>query len=157
MQLPRRLVAPVLGLRSGRAHGRRRPLQVKRASERPLPADGMRVLVERRWPPGLSKERVAADLWLRDAAPSDALVRACAKDPSRWSEFLDRYRTELATRADLLHLVDELRRRGPVTLLHTGGDVAHNGAAALREILDDRDWKQPQGNASEQERPHPKT
>jgi uncharacterized protein YeaO (DUF488 family) len=150
MQLPRRLVAPVVGVRSGRSRGRR-PLQVKRASERPLPADGMRVLVERRWPPGLSKERVAADLWLRDAAPSDALVRACAKDPSRWSEFLDRYRTELATRADLVQLVDELRRRGPVTLLHTGGDVAHNSAAALREILDERGAK-----PAEEDRPPPK-
>ena len=154
MQLPRRLVAPIVGLRSGRSHTRR-PLQVRRASERPLPADGMRLLVERRWPPGLSKERVAVDLWLRDAAPSDALVRACAKDPARWAEFIDRYRAELVAHGDLLQIVDELRCRGPVTLLHTGGDVAHNSAAALREILDDRAAMAQEGPAQE-ERSHRK-
>ena len=122
----------------GAARARRSAVSVKRASERALPSEGMRVLVERRWPPGLPKDRVAADLWLKDAAPSDALVRHWAKDPARWDEFKAKYRAELAARADLLQLLDELRHRGPVTLLYAGGDALHNSAVALREILDDR-------------------
>lgn len=122
---------------------RRHAVRVKRASERAMPADGMRVLVDRRWPPGIPRERVAADLWLKEAAPSDELVRACATDPARWEEFKAKYRAELAARDDLISLVDELRRRGPVTLLHAGGDRARNSAVALRDILDDRDVARP--------------
>lgn len=137
MTQPRRLALRVDSSRA-RPRGARRAVNVKRACERPMPADGIRVLVERRWPAGLSKERVSADLWLKDAAPSDALARGCGKDPARWDEFKAKYRAELATRADVLRLVDELRQRGPVTLLHAGGDKTHSSAAALREILDDR-------------------
>lgn len=113
-------------------------LHVKHASEHPSPADGMRVLVERRWPPGLTRERVAADLWLKDAGPSDALRRWCARDPRRWEAFKARYRAELEPRADLLRLIDELRGRGPVTLLHGFRDTSRNSAQALREILEER-------------------
>jgi uncharacterized protein YeaO (DUF488 family) len=113
-------------------------LNVKHASERPSPADGMRVLVERRWPPGLTRERVAADLWLKDAGPSDALRRWCAKDPRRWETFKSKYRAELEPRADLLRLLEELRRRGPVTLLHGLRDTSRNSAQVLREMLEER-------------------
>jgi uncharacterized protein YeaO (DUF488 family) len=113
-------------------------LNVKHASEHPTPADGMRVLVERRWPPGLTRERVAADLWLKDAGPSDALRRWCAEDPRRWEAFKAKYRAELAKRADLLRLIDELRGRGPVTLLHGFRDTSRNSAQVLREILEER-------------------
>jgi uncharacterized protein YeaO (DUF488 family) len=137
VELPHRHAAAAAVALHG-ASRRPRALNVKRASERPSPADGIRILVDRRWPPGLPKERVAADLWLKDAAPSDALARACGRDPSRWDEFRAKYRAELASHADLLRLLDELRHRGPVTLLHSHGNGSRNHAVALREILQDR-------------------
>jgi uncharacterized protein YeaO (DUF488 family) len=115
-----------------------RKLTVKRASKQPSPTDGMRVLVDRYWPPGLTKEQVAADLWLKEAGPSDGLWRWCAKDPARWEAFKSKYRAELAPRDDLLHLIDELCRRGPVTLLHATRDHSHNSAQVLREMLEER-------------------
>lgn len=138
MQLPRRLDVHLRGASHVALRGGRHAVQVKRASERPLPGDGMRVLVDRRWPPGLSKERVSADLWLKDAAPSDALFRLCAGDLSRWDEFKAKYRVELAKHEDVLRVLDELRHRGPVTLLHSSRDRARNSAVALRDILEDR-------------------
>lgn len=113
-------------------------LNVKHASEHPSPTDGMRVLVERRWPPGLARERVAADLWLKEAGPSDALWRWCVQHPARWEAFKSMYRCELEPHADLLRLIDELRSRGPVTLLHAIDDSSRNSAQVLREILEER-------------------
>jgi uncharacterized protein YeaO (DUF488 family) len=148
VHLPHRPAAFARPFEDG-ALARRHAIGVKRASERPLPGDGMRVLVERRWPPGQSKERIAADLWLKDAAPSDALVRACATNPARWDEFKAKYRSELEARDDVLRLIDELRRRSPVTLLHAGGDRARNTAVALREILDQRSGPRPRRRSGE--------
>jgi uncharacterized protein YeaO (DUF488 family) len=115
-------------------------LSVKHASENPSPTDGIRVLVERRWPPGLTPERVAADLWLKDAGPSDALRRWCARNPGRWDAFKAKYRAELESgpRSDMVRLIDELRGRGPVTLLHGFRDTTRNSAQVLREILEER-------------------
>ena len=88
---------------------------LKRAYEAPAPGDGVRVLVDRLWPRGLSKEQLAIDFWLKDAAPSDALRRWYGHDPRRWNAFALKYRAELARRTDPLRLLDELRRRGRVT------------------------------------------
>ncbi len=112
---------------------------VKHASSKPLPADGMRVLVESRWPAGLRKEEVAADLWLKDAAPSDDLRRWYAREPDRWHAFAARYRAELRQRPGLLRLLRELRRRGPLTLLHGMRDASHNYALVVRELLEKND------------------
>lgn len=109
---------------------------VKHASSKPSPADGMRVLVEGRWPAGLRKEDVAADLWLKDAAPSDGLRRWYAREPGRWDAFAARYRAELRQRPELLRLLRELRRRGPLTLLHGMRDASRNYALVVREILE---------------------
>ena len=112
-------------------------MAVKRALDPATSADGIRVLVERRWPPGKRKEQVAVDLWLHDAAPSDTLRRWYGRDASRWEDFIWRYRTEISQQRDLVRLLHELERRGPVTLLHAGGDGERNNAAALRRILDE--------------------
>ena len=111
---------------------------MKRAYERHAPGDGIRVLVDRLWPRGLSKTQVPVDFWLKDLAPSNALRRWYGHEPSRWASFTDQYRVELAQRGDLLHLLDELRRRGPVTLLYGARDVARNNAVVLREVLEER-------------------
>jgi len=96
----------------------------------------MRVLVEGRWPAGLRKEEVAADLWLKDAAPSETLRRWYAREPDRWDAFTARYRAELRQRPELLRLLRELRRRGPLTLLHGMRDASRNYALVVREILE---------------------
>ncbi|MCC6714203.1 MAG: DUF488 domain-containing protein [Gammaproteobacteria bacterium] len=115
--------------------GARRPVRVKRVYEPPDPRDGTRVLVDRLWPRGISSDEAAADLWLKDAAPSDALRRWFGHDPVRWTSFRRKYRAELAGRAEVLRLLDELRRRGPVTLLFGARDTERNNAVVLSEVL----------------------
>ena len=119
---------------------------LKRAYEEASPGDGMRVLVDRLWPRGLSKEQLAVDFWLKEAAPSEALRRLYGHRPSRWESFATKYRAELAQRTDLLRLLDELRRRGRVTLLYGARDTARNNAVVLREVLEERRYagKRPQ-------------
>ena len=121
-----------------RARGRRCIVSLKRAYESASPEDGMRVLVDRLWPRGVSKEELAVDFWLKDAAPSDALRRWYGHKPQRWESFAAKYRGELAKRSDLLRLLDELRRRGRVTLLYGARDTARNNAVVLREVLEER-------------------
>lgn len=111
------------------------PLRVKRVYEAPEPEDGFRVLVDRIWPRGMSRERAAVDLWLKSAAPSTDLRQWFAHDPARWNEFRRRYRRELAAKPELLK---ELRQRceaGALTLVYSARDVLHNQAVALSELL----------------------
>lgn len=96
------------------------------------------MLVDRLWPRGLTKEQLAVDFWLKDAAPSNALRRWYGHEPRRWESFAAKYRAELAQRTDLLRLLDELRRRGRVTLLYGARDTTRNNAVVLREVLEER-------------------
>lgn len=116
----------------------RRAVVVKRAREPAAVDDGMRVLIDRLWPRGLTKEHVAADLWLREVAPSDALRRWFAHEPSRWATFSQKYRAELERRPDLLRLLDELRRSAQLTLLYNASDAQHNHALVLHQVLTER-------------------
>jgi uncharacterized protein YeaO (DUF488 family) len=118
--------------------GARRPVKIKRAYERPAGDDGVRVLVDRLWPRGLAKREVAADLWLKEAASSDALRHWYRHDPRRWEAFRARYRAELAQRADILERLEGLRRGGPLTLVYSARDEMHNQAVVLREVLEER-------------------
>jgi uncharacterized protein YeaO (DUF488 family) len=121
--------------------GRRRAgrrVAVKRVYDEHGSSDGTRVLVDRLWPRGISRERAAADLWLKDVAPSDALRRWFGHDPRRWASFRRKYRAELAQRPDLLEQLDGLRRRGPLTLVYGARDEARNQAVVLRQVLEDR-------------------
>jgi uncharacterized protein YeaO (DUF488 family) len=116
---------------------KRRPVKLKRLYDRPSVADGMRVLVDRLWPRGLSKHDVSADLWLRDAAPSSELRRWYSHDAKRWRRFCRRYRVEIARQPEVLELLDDLRRRAPVTLIFGARDEAHCHAVVLREMLEE--------------------
>ena len=116
---------------------RLRPIRVKRVYDELDAADGIRVLVDRLWPRGVTKARAAADFWLRDAGPSDALRRWYGHDPRRWKTFSRKYRAELAKRAAVLSQLVELRRRGPVTLLYGARDIAHNNALVLRDVIEE--------------------
>lgn len=123
---------------AARQRGARLPVRVKRVYDEPDAADGTRVLVDRLWPRGIGREQVAADLWLKEAAPTDALRKWYGHDPGRWELFRQKYRAELARRGAILRMLGELRRRGPLTLIYSARDTAHNNAVVLREVLEDR-------------------
>lgn len=110
-------------------------IRIKRVYEPPEDHDGFRVLVDRLWPRGLTKEQVRADLWLRDVAPSTALRKWFAHDPSKWDEFKRRYFAELAQKPDSVQVLLEKAAQGPVTLLYSAHDPEHNQAVALKEYL----------------------
>ena len=112
-------------------------LQVKRAYDPPSDRDGVRILVDRLWPRGLTTA-AAVDLWLKDLAPSVALRRWFNHDPSRWTEFTRRYAEELDAIRQKSPAVAALLgaiRRGRVTLLFGARDEQHNNATALRSYL----------------------
>ena len=110
-------------------------IRVKRIYEAPAPDDGARVLVDRVWPRGVSKEEADLALWLKDIAPSTALRKWFGHDPARWDEFQKRYREELDADRPA---VDELRgllKKGRVTLLYGARDTEHNQAVALAAYM----------------------
>jgi uncharacterized protein YeaO (DUF488 family) len=110
-------------------------VQIKRAYEPPSGDDGVRVLVDRLWPRGLPKTRAAVDLWLKDLAPSVRLRRWFNRDPSRWSEFMQRYAEELDAKKAAVAALLGATRRGRVTLLFGARDPKHNNATALHAYL----------------------
>jgi uncharacterized protein YeaO (DUF488 family) len=120
---------------------KRRPVRLKRVYEQPSIADGTRVLVDRLWPRGLSKLDVSADLWLREVAPSSELRRWYGHDSRRWRQFGRKYRSELARQPEVLELLDDLRRRTPITLIFGAHDERHSHAVVLREVLEEQRQK----------------
>ena len=110
-------------------------LCIKRAYEPAAPEDGSRFLVDRLWPRGVKKESLALTAWLKDVAPSNELRRWFGHDPERWTEFRRRYRAELKTQRTALQPLREALKRGPVTLVYSAHDEAHNQAVVLREYL----------------------
>lgn len=110
---------------------------IRRAYDPPTRNDGHRVLVDRIWPRGVSKEDIRIDEWAKDLAPSTDLRTWFDHDPDRWDEFRRRYRAELDGHPDALDAQVERVRRGRVTLVFGARDEAHSNAAALREILDE--------------------
>jgi uncharacterized protein YeaO (DUF488 family) len=114
---------------------RQSAVRIKRVYDPPESSDGTRVLVDRVWPRGLSKDRAAVDLWLKEIAPTTELRVWFGHDPARWKEFQARYRAELKNQSGV---VDELRaliRKGKVTLLYGARDEAHNNAVVLAAYL----------------------
>ena len=113
-------------------------LRVRRVYEPVSDDDGVRVLVDRLWPRGLSKERARVDLWLKDIAPSHELRRWFGHDPGKWKEFQRRYAAELAFVPDTVAQVRTLASRGPVTLLFASQELVFNNAQALHAVLSTR-------------------
>ena len=113
-------------------------IRVKRVYEPARKADGFRVLVDRVWPRGVTKERANVDLWLKSVAPSSQLRKWFGHDPRKWSEFKKRYFDELdAAPSDVDELLDRATS-SVVTLVFSARDKQHNQAVALREYLDRR-------------------
>ena len=113
----------------------RMQVALKRAYEAPEPGDGFRVLVDRLWPRGVSRDSAQIDLWLKEIAPSTALRKWFAHDVSKWAAFRDRYFRELDANPDAITQLMEHIRRGRVTLVYGAKDQEHNDAVALKEYL----------------------
>jgi uncharacterized protein YeaO (DUF488 family) len=111
-------------------------LKVKRIYEAPAPSDGYRILVDRVWPRGVSKQRAAIALWLKEIAPSTGLRKWFGHDPERWPEFQKRYRQELRGKTGLALQIRQLEKEHHVvTLLFGARDEDRNQAVVLRTFL----------------------
>ena len=110
-------------------------IQVKRVYERRSRTDGLRVLVDRLWPRGLTKERAAISVWLKDLAPSTELRKWFGHDPAKWKQFQSRYRKELREKRDDLKSLRQKSKERTVTLLYGARDEEHNEAIVLKKVL----------------------
>ena len=111
-------------------------VRIRRVYDEHKKSDGARVLVDRIWPRGLSKERAGLDQWLKEIAPSTGLRKWFGHDPEKWAEFKRKYFTELDTKEDLVHWLWDKSKEGHVTLLYGAKDEKNNNAAALKEYLE---------------------
>jgi uncharacterized protein YeaO (DUF488 family) len=114
----------------------RENIAVKRVYDAPAKSDGVRVLVDRLWPRGLTKEDAKIDFWLRDLAPSNELRKWVHSHPERWPEFHKRYFQELrGTPAAVDELLKLVRAKKPVTLLFASKNVERNNATVLKDLI----------------------
>jgi uncharacterized protein YeaO (DUF488 family) len=113
-------------------------IRIKRIYERPDPSDGIRILVDRLWPRGMSRAAARIDEWRKDLAPTNVLREWFHHDPPKWEEFRQRYRNELdaAGKAEELEELAERARTETVTLLYAARDEARNNAVALKKFLE---------------------
>lgn len=110
-------------------------LNIKRVYETPEPSDGYRILVDRLWPRGLTKEKAHLDLWLKDIAPSTELRKWFNHDPEKWKDFQKKYRKELK---DNTEAVEELKKhltKGTVTLLFATKNEDMNEAKIIKDFI----------------------
>jgi uncharacterized protein YeaO (DUF488 family) len=110
-------------------------LKIKRVYEKPEKSDGMRILIDRLWPRGLSKEKAEVALWLKEIAPSTELRKWFDHDPEKWEEFQKRYRAELEEKNEAVQSLRDKMREGVVTLVYGAKDEEHNDAVVLAEIF----------------------
>jgi uncharacterized protein YeaO (DUF488 family) len=110
-------------------------VRLKRVYEPLAPSDGYRVLVDRLWPRGITKEQAHVDEWARELAPSSELRRWFGHDPARFDEFRRRYDAELAAHREKLRELRSRARTGTLTLVYSARDTKHNDAVVLAELL----------------------
>ena len=111
-------------------------IKIKRAYESPDDTDGYRILVDRLWPRGISKEKAKIDFWPKELAPSTELRRWYGHDPEKWSEFKSRYFDELSKWPELLNELLEYVRKGKVTFVFSSKELELNNAVALKAYID---------------------
>ena len=111
-------------------------IKIKRVYEHPEKDDGMRILVDRLWPRGLTKKKASVDLWLKDIAPSTELRKWFAHDPDKWKRFRGRYQTEIRNNHDLIKVIKRKAREGTITLIYGARDEKHNEALVLKQFLE---------------------
>ena len=110
-------------------------MKIKRVYDKPDKDDGLRILVDRLWPRGLTKEKACIDLWLKDIAPSTELRKWFGHDPAKWDEFRKRYREELEMNKAQTSLLTETLKKWEVTLVYGSRDEEHNEALVLKELF----------------------
>ena len=108
-------------------------IKIKRVYEQPDKNDGMRILVDRLWPRGLTKEKAGVDLWLKDIAPSTELRKWFNHDPDKWDEFKKRYLIELKENTEQVWLLKQELEKGVVTLVYGAKDKERNEALVLQD------------------------
>ena len=111
-------------------------IQLKRAYDPPSRRDGVRILVDRVWPRGMTREQIRIDAWLKDLGPSTRLRQWFGHDPRRWREFRQRYIGELAGKRILLDELSSTARRRTLTLVFGARDAIHNQAVVIKEVLE---------------------
>jgi uncharacterized protein YeaO (DUF488 family) len=110
-------------------------VKLKRAYEPAAQSDGLRILVDRLWPRGVSKAEAAVDRWEKDISPTTALRKWFGHDPARWPEFHSRYAAEVREHPETLRRLRALARRHPITLVYSAHDEVHNDAVVLRDLV----------------------
>jgi len=113
-------------------------IHLKRAYEEAVDSDGFRVLVERLWPRGVSKEKAHLDLWAKELAPSTELRKWYDHEPAKWPEFQRRYRAELHEKGEALRGLENRAFQGTVTFVFAARDEERNSAQVLKEYLEER-------------------
>ena len=115
-------------------------VQIKRVYEAEAKGDGYRILIDRLWPRGIKKSALHMDEWAKELAPSNELRKSFGHKPEHWTEFQSRYRKELRAKEALAQIDALVRRaaRGPLTILYSAKDEAHNNAVVLKKILDQK-------------------
>lgn len=110
-------------------------LKIKRVYDKPAEEDGTRILVDRLWPRGLTKQKAKVDVWLKDIAPSTELRKWFAHDPEKWKEFIKRYKKELHENNGQTAILKEYLEQGAVTLVYGARDEVHNEALVIKELF----------------------
>jgi uncharacterized protein YeaO (DUF488 family) len=113
-------------------------IKVRRVYESEGQGEGVRFLIDRLWPRGVSKESLHYQAWLREVAPSDELRKWFGHDPKKWDEFRRRYAYELDEKEESWQPLLDAARQGDVTLLYAAKDREHNNAVALKHYLQDK-------------------
>lgn len=112
-------------------------ISIKRVYEQPSKTDGQRILIDRLWPRGLTKEKARVDLWLKNIAPSTELRKWFGHDPEKWSEFCKRYTSELDANISTTSQLREQLKKGATTLVYGAKDELHNDAVVLKAYFED--------------------
>ena len=110
-------------------------IQLKRIYEAGSKEDGYRILVDRLWPRGFTKEKAALDLWLKEIAPSNELRKWFGHDPDKWKDFQKKYQQELKQNKEAVDILKDYIQKGNVTLLYAAKDEEHNEAQVIKDFI----------------------
>src|SRR5215468_3512542 len=116
-------------------------IKLKRAYDPPSKNDGQRVLVERLWPRGVSKEKAKIQAWLKELAPSAELRKWYQHDVSKWEEFQKRYEKELGAKEEMIEELEKIAAKSVVTFVYAARDEEHNSAVVLKKYIEGRKRK----------------
>ncbi|MCL4341676.1 MAG: DUF488 family protein [Candidatus Thermoplasmatota archaeon] len=114
-------------------------ISVKRVYDKFSERDGFRILVERLWPRGISREKAGIDLWVKEIAPSTELRKRFGHDDDKWDQFKSDYAKELRANPEVGHILEIIESKGRVTLIYSARNTEHNSAVFLKEYLESQE------------------